>query len=69
MTPVDFTKVRANLAGRPLVGFEGNAEWAVSKSGMAKCGLKPGQPDIAKANGSKRGIKISESKRGIKAPA
>ncbi len=56
MTLVDFAKVRASLAGQSLVGFEGNAAWTVSKSGTAKCGLKPGPSDIVKANGAKRGI-------------
>lgn len=60
MKQVDFARVQAALAGRPLVGFDNGTV----KSGTAKCGL-------LKTNGAKRGIlKVSDSKRGIlKAPA
>lgn len=70
MTVVDFAKVRASLADKPLVGFEGALQSNLDKAVAAKCGLiKPVQTmrGILKVNGAKRGIvKVSGAKRGIK---
>ena len=60
MTLVDFTKVRASLAHKSLVGFGFDNGIDIYKAGTTKCGL-PKSTDakrgLKKVNGSKRGIK------------
>ena len=62
MTLVDFTKVRASLAGKSLVGFDNGMTQRLDKAGTTKSGLikngttKCGMP---KVNGAKRGPKPS----------
>jgi len=59
MNGIDFAKMQARLADKPLVGFEASAPAASAGSGTDQRGL-------AKESNSKRGIlKVGDSKRGI----
>jgi len=60
MTVVNFAEVRASLADKPLVGFDGALQTDLDKAVSAKCGLiksTDAKRGILKVNGAKRGIK------------
>ena len=61
MKLVDFTKVRASLADKALVGFETGVARDLGKAATTKCGLvksTDAKRGILKVNGAKRGIKL-----------